>query len=293
MNNIIIKGFICFFVIFYFVLTFSPGFCMEDRYQREIPDTVVETFANAREMRKKGEADTAIEKLKAVIKKQPDYYLAHYNLALALARKRKYNEAIKHFEKAIEIKNKKNIKDPGIYNSFGWVLLLKGDYDRAEKYFLLALSREKEFKKKEVKKILNNLGFLYLYKKNLSKAEKFFTRAAKEFGSTLAKNNLNMLKSIKIRQERLRNNWFVIAATFPQSSGMEEAKRLVTKLQKKRFDAYIINTNRYSKLKDGFWAVVTGPYTDIKKAEKENSRLKKFTRAAVVKQGGEITDIKK
>ncbi len=275
------------------ILANFPGFCAFDRYQRDIPDAVVDKLANAREMRKKGEADAAIEKLKAIIKKQPDYYLAHYNLALALARKRKYGEAIKYFEKAIEIKKKKNISDPGIYNSFGWVLLLKGDYDRAEKYLLLALSREKELKKKDVKKILNNLGLLYLYKRNLPKSEKFFRRAAKEFNSLLAKNNLNMLNSIKIKQEKFRANWFVIAGTFPQSSGMEEPKRLVTRLQKNRFDAYIINTNRYSNLKDGFWAVVMGPYTDVKKAGKTKTRLKAFVKAARVKQGGKIVDTKR
>lgn len=108
----------------------KSSFAQTDRYQTTITPDLVRLMEKGRVLRTNGQFDKSIEILDSVLKKQPDYYLASYNRALALAEKCGKNEdsttitaVIASFDTSISIMKRFSIPDPSIYNSKGWFLL--------------------------------------------------------------------------------------------------------------------------------------------------------------------------
>jgi len=92
------------------------------------------------------------------------------------------DEKIEFYEKVLDrIKNKRKKID--ILNNLGNLYLNKGEFDKAEKYYLEALNIRKKLAKKipsylpDYAGALNNLGNLYLNKGEFDKAEKCYEEA--------------------------------------------------------------------------------------------------------------------
>lgn len=174
-----------------------------DRFQANIPQATVTAFENARSVRRSGELEKSVTQLKTVIESQPDYYLATYNLALALTDLKNYTDAETYYLKAIEIGKSKNITDYSLYNSFGWMYLVSGDFVEAEKYFTIALENIDKFPTDDGKrKLYNNAGLNYIYLGKHKKAKEVLTTAVTKYHSATAEQNLQMLENIKARNKK-------------------------------------------------------------------------------------------
>lgn len=174
-----------------------------DRYQADIPQATVTAFENARSVRRSGELEKSVTQLKAVIESQPDYYLATYNLALALTDLKNYADAETYYLKTIEIGKRKNITDYSLYNSFGWMYLVAGDFIKAEEYFNVALENIDKIPTEDGKrKLYNNAGLNYIYLGKHKKAKETLKIAATKYRSATAEQNLKMLENIKARNKQ-------------------------------------------------------------------------------------------
>jgi len=77
--------------------------------------------------------------------------------------------------------------------------------------------------------------------------------------------------------------WFVIMGSYPLSSRGRAVSR--QRLVRRRgFDAHIINTNRYSNLRNGLYAVVLGPF-DRRTADRNLRQARRVVRDSYVKAG--------
>jgi Tfp pilus assembly protein PilF len=169
-----------------------------DQYQpARISAAQEQKLEQARELRRTGKLDEAIGRLNEVVQENPDYYLATYNLALAYAEKNKYKEAFGAFKKAAELQRKYAIKDPTLYNSWGWAQLLAGDYGAAEQSFKTTENEFASLSPQSQQRLLNNFGVLYMYMKDYNKAETYFQRSVAEYNSSLARDNLAALKNVR------------------------------------------------------------------------------------------------
>lgn len=172
----------------------------QDRYQSDIPQATVSAFENARSVRRTGDLAASVTQLKTVIANQPDYYLATYNLALALTDLKEFKEAETWYLKTIEIGKNKNITDYSLYNSFGWMYLVAGDFVKAEEYFNIALANVDKIPTLDGKrKLYNNAGLNYIYQRKYKKAEELLKIAQTKYQSSTAVQNLQMLDNIKAR----------------------------------------------------------------------------------------------
>ena len=175
----------------------------QDRYQSNIPQATVTAFENARSVRRSGELEKSVTQLKTVIANQPDYYLATYNLALALTDLKNYAEAETYYLKTIEIGKSKNITDYSLYNSFGWMHLVAGDFVQAEEYFNVALENIDKIPTEDGKrKLYNNAGLNYIYLGKHKKAKEVLNTAVTKYRSATAAQNLKMLENIKARNKQ-------------------------------------------------------------------------------------------
>ncbi len=112
---------------------------LADHAKKEIPKEIYADFEHGRQLRKTGQAAEAAKILTAVTQKQPDFYLAWYNLALAFMAMGADNQADAAFKKAAAYEQSQALRDASIYNSYGWFLYLNKRYDEAVKAFEQAL----------------------------------------------------------------------------------------------------------------------------------------------------------
>jgi tetratricopeptide (TPR) repeat protein len=139
----------------------------------------------------------AIERLRSLVDKVPNYYNAQYQLGLALAKAGSYREALGPFAEARSIGARENINNAALLNTTGWTYYLLGSY---------TLSRDNlEEAKKTVspadrglsEKILNNLGTLYLAMGDLKSSRQYFSQSSQLFGSAFAKDNIKSIGRIE------------------------------------------------------------------------------------------------
>ncbi len=181
------------------MLTLPTVVSAADPFQPDIAARDLAQFDQAAELRRQGKLDKAIPMLEELTARNPDYYRAQSSLALAYAETKHYDKAEARFKSAAQLQKKLHITDPTLFNSFGWMSLVNGDYKTAEVQFQNA---ERDFDKlspDSKRKLLNNTGLLYMYKQNYPKANVYLERAAKEFDSDLAKENLKTLEVLKAR----------------------------------------------------------------------------------------------
>ena len=196
--------------VFVLAAVFTAGFGVftelrgqTDRFQPDIRSELVSLLEEARQERRSGNSDQAIESLQQIIKDQPDYYRAHFNLALAFVNQERYDESIQAFTKALEIKNSNKIADVTIYNSLGWTYLHAGDLEKAEEFLLLAVKNVEFLTDSSKKRVFNNIGWLYMYSGDYNAAEKYLKKAKDEYGSSLAVKNLALLEELLKKVKKL------------------------------------------------------------------------------------------
>ena len=109
-------------------------------------------------------------------------FAVHRNYGLALAHKGRLDEAMHHFQLALQI-------DPNYartYHDVGTVLMLKGDYDESLKYLRYALKLRPNFKTSH-----NNLGLVLLSQGRAAEAASHFRKALQiDPGFKQARKNL-------------------------------------------------------------------------------------------------------
>ncbi|MBM4325899.1 MAG: tetratricopeptide repeat protein [Deltaproteobacteria bacterium] len=91
--------------------------------------------------------DRAIELFTKTIEKNPQFFVAYHNRAIAYSKKGEYDKSIADLKKAVEL----NPDYPDAYGLMGLVFEIKKDYASALKAYQEGLKREK---RDELKKIL-------------------------------------------------------------------------------------------------------------------------------------------
>jgi len=106
-----------------------------------------EKFNDGRLLRKKGQNEQAIGIFKEVIEENPDDYFIWYNLALAYSKVGDTDNANNAFLTAIELDKTNTQRDASLYNTYGYFLYNKGQFDEAIPQLEEALEIEPEHPK--------------------------------------------------------------------------------------------------------------------------------------------------
>ncbi len=99
-----------------------------------------ETFLKGRALHFANHLDSAIKIYREVLDINPDFAQAHYNLALLLAQKGKFEEALPHLREAAEIESPFKLG----YIAISKIAYFQGEYPTAEKLLKEALKKEKD-----------------------------------------------------------------------------------------------------------------------------------------------------
>ncbi len=157
-----------------------------DKFGQNISAEIEKKVLESRELRiptkktkKQAQADArrAIRMLEDVVKGQPTYYRAWFNLALAQNLAGDYDKARESFDKAIEIRESEKIEDITIFNTAGWAALNAGDYDKAESYLSRALSGIETGSRYTQSAIYHNLGKVYFLTNRRDRAEEYLRKS--------------------------------------------------------------------------------------------------------------------
>lgn len=203
-TRIIFRSRGAYLVIAGLLLVSVPGSTQEegrDPYQPRISPESVTQLQAARSLRRQQDYDRAIEAFEDLVRAEPDYYRAHYNLGLAYADSGEYEKAIEALEEALTIRNEERLPEYTIFNSIGWVHLLKGDYSAAERHFQAGLDQVERLDDDSHLRVLNNLGLLYLYSGRYQEAQETLESAVEEFGSETASRSLELLQAVRKQAE--------------------------------------------------------------------------------------------
>jgi Flp pilus assembly protein TadD len=179
------------------IVTVATPTPAQDRFQTHIPELEVSTLLQAKDERRAGNSVEAAAHLYALTQRAPDYYLAHYNLALVLAERGDLGGAIDSFNRAIQIRDAEELPEWTIFNSAGWAHLLAGDLETAERLLWRGVDGFDKLDERSRRKLLNNLGLVYVYKREFDKARPYLKRAADEYKSDLARKNLLLVDELE------------------------------------------------------------------------------------------------
>lgn len=127
-------------------------------------------------------------------------YLRLYNLGLAYERKRDYNQSIHYLSDAKALREQKKVQDYSIYNTLGWVHLLKNDYANALLSFNNGLPYQAQMTPYTRTRFYNNLGFTYLKLGLYRSASDYFTKSLQ-----VDANNRTAKRNLDIAQKLLQN----------------------------------------------------------------------------------------
>lgn len=155
----------------------------------------------ARRLKRDEKLPEAIDVLREVVRREPDFFKAQRRLGEYLVERGRHAEAIAHLEQAARIREKEKVGDNGVYNSLGWAYLLHGDYSRSEQALLKA--RDAQAPLEQRVKVQNNLGYLYMTTGQVEKSRKAFSDAAPNDRSGFAAEQLKSLDRYEqLRQQR-------------------------------------------------------------------------------------------
>ncbi|MFL2508088.1 MAG: tetratricopeptide repeat-containing sulfotransferase family protein [Candidatus Pseudothioglobus sp.] len=176
-----------------------------------------------------GPIDSAISNFKKAISLKPDYYEAHYNLAVVFQKNKQIDEAFNSYEKAITIKH----AYPQAHNNIGMINLNKRELDSAVKSFEWAIAYNPNYVEAH-----NNLGAVFqelmLYEKAKQQYEKALSINPK-FAQAL--NNLGATCEIFGLKEQAIENY---NKAIDQAPNYTEAHRNLSALKKyKKNDSQI------------------------------------------------------
>lgn len=188
-------------LLFLVFLTILNAGMVVDKFGQKVLDSFSDKIVQAKELRlpysAKYNPKMSISMLTKMIKIKPDYYRGYYNLGLAYVEIHEYKKSKESFDKALEIREKENIKDTTIFNAAGWCRLKAQDYKNAE----ILLKKGVELKKMNPKSVnsalFTNLGLLYFYTQRFDKALKYLKIAKDAYGSESAQNTIKLIKNLK------------------------------------------------------------------------------------------------
>lgn len=181
--------------------------CAADQFGQDVPPDFERKISEAKEYRLPYNKDKGIyDPQKSInisnelLKTNPEYYRAYYNLGLAYSELKDYQNSEKNFDKAFEIRKKYNIKDATIFNSAGWVSMKYGDYKRAEELFKNGIELKDINTVASNRSLYNNIGVLYFNTQRFDEAKKYLTTAKDEYNSENAANTLKIIEEIEKEQ---------------------------------------------------------------------------------------------
>jgi tetratricopeptide (TPR) repeat protein len=116
----------------------------------------------------KGRMDEAMDHFQKALQINPDDAVACYNVGCVLLQKNKVDEAMDYFQKALQI----NPDNSEAHNNLGYALLQKDNVDEAMVHFQRALQINPDFEGAH-----NNLGMVLLQKGNVDEAMVHFQKA--------------------------------------------------------------------------------------------------------------------
>ncbi len=183
------------------VVSFNIMASSEDKFQKTINPEYSSELDEAVALRRGGNLQEAIQQIDSILLKQPNYYRAHYNIALAYTDLGKFTEAFEHFEKAKSIRDTENIDDPTLDNSMGWAYLLDRNYEKSEQNFDHAIKNSEQLKTASKAKLFNNYAQLKIHQGDIKTANEYLQKAI-DNGSDIAKKNSERLQKEIAAQEK-------------------------------------------------------------------------------------------
>lgn len=168
----------------------------EDRYQPEIKAAEVQRMTRARDLLRQGKSKEAAEAFQQLTAQVPDYFLAHYNLGIALSNLGDAKGSLAALKRALAIREAKGLNEWSIYNSTGWAYMILGDARRAEELLKVAESHANQLPQVSQAKLWNNLGYLYMSNRDFTKARAYLGKA-RSLGNPLAGDNLRVLQQLE------------------------------------------------------------------------------------------------
>jgi tetratricopeptide (TPR) repeat protein len=176
-----------------------------------------------------GPIDSAINNFKKAISLKPDYYEAHYNLAVVFQKNKQIDEAFNSYEHAIAI----NHAYPQAHNNIGMINLNKRELDAAVKSFEWAIAYNPNYVEAH-----NNLGAVFQELMLYEKAKEQYQKALSinpKFAQAL--NNLGATCEIFGLKEQALENY---NKAIDQAPNYTEAHRNLSALKKyKKNDSQI------------------------------------------------------
>jgi Flp pilus assembly protein TadD len=177
-----------------------PAAAQADPYQPAIPAAAVKELERAQALRSNKQPEEAAKVLRRLLQEQPDYFLARYELGVALTETPEgFVKAIPELEKAAALKRKlPAVQDAHVLNTLGWAYLNNGQSKLAEQAFKEAEALPDQLNPNVQRRLYNNMGYLYLTTGKRDLSEKYL-RIAAEQGSEQAKLNLKTLEAMRRR----------------------------------------------------------------------------------------------
>ena len=199
-----------------FLAMLSHG--LSDELQPSIPDSENDLVARAKDLRLDKHDPAAAEKvLLGVVQRYPDYYKGHYNLGLVYQEKGDYERAIAELERAKSIRESQNLTDYSIYNTLGWVWMLKGDTTAAEGYYKLALQYESKNTPDTNTRLYNNLSWFYYALGKPDEARKYVNVAADKYHSKSATEMKKLIDQLAVDKQKIKARSEALSRSTPEA----------------------------------------------------------------------------
>ena len=174
----------------------------KDKYQSDIPSGDVVKFSDARLKRIAGNSDQAITILADVVKRNPNFFSAQYNLGLAYLDQKQNDQGIAALEKAAALKRSiPSITDASIFNSLGWAYMLKGDYIKAEASLKEGELNANSLSDESKRRLYTNTGWLYMNTGRFNEAEKYLKIVNEKYDSKFARENLKIIDEVRSQKK--------------------------------------------------------------------------------------------
>lgn len=192
------------FIIIFFVSFFmSHAAHADDPIQPQYKTADSQIVDNAKALRLDRKYDAAIDLLKPLIKREPEYYRAIYQLALSFGERAQsaskqpndIQDSDTWFRQAIAQKERlsaagKPLNEYTIYNSYGWFLMETGRFKDAEVTLLKGVNElDKLPSVQSQQRVLNNLSIVYKRQGRFAEAAEL-SKKALALGSVTAQKNL-------------------------------------------------------------------------------------------------------
>ncbi|WP_319588310.1 tetratricopeptide repeat protein [uncultured Desulfobulbus sp.] len=168
-----------------------------------VPESACRRFVEAVGMRQKNNPKGSLLVIEELSKNYSNNFTIQYTYGRLLAEDKRYEDAIKQLQIALELGHDFENFDIEIYNIIGFSLLMESRYDESIEYFYtIEMSEEFQKKSKDFKiKVYNNFGVAYMQLDRFQEAKEKFEKS-KNLGSKLAYKNIEKIDSIL---ESLRN----------------------------------------------------------------------------------------